>query len=91
MNRANENFDRETRLSAKSGSEGPNLALIAAAAVLILAIIFFFQNGNEVRVHFWFFTKTSKIRWTIITSVVFGIVIDRLFGIWWRRRRRERD
>ena len=77
--------------SAASGRSGPNIALILAAVLAAIAVIFFLQNGNESRIKFLFFSWTSTVRWSIIIAVILGIVIDRMFGIWWSRRRRRDD
>jgi hypothetical protein len=52
-------------------------------------VAFFFQNGNSATIHFLFFQKTAKTRWAIIVAVALGIGIDRIFTMWWRRRRRR--
>ena len=31
------------------------------------------------------------MRWSILMSVVFGVVLDRLFSFWWRRRKRRQN
>lgn len=70
----------------------PSATLILLLIVVALAVAFFFQNGNEATVHFLFFKHTAKTRWAIIVAVVIGIIIDRIFTIWWRHRgRRSND
>jgi uncharacterized integral membrane protein len=90
MNRAYENNDRVPQ-SAASGSNGPNIALIAFGIVAILAVVFFLQNGERTSIDFLFFEKTTTIRWSLLMAIVFGIILDRLLGFWWRRRKRRRD
>jgi len=75
--------------SAASGRSGPNIALISAAVLIALAVIFFFQNSESTKLDFLFFTKTTTVRWSIIVAIILGIVIDRMFSIWWSRRRRR--
>jgi uncharacterized integral membrane protein len=76
---------------AAGGRSGPNLTLIAFAAVVMLSVIFFLQNGEETSIDFWVFESTTTIRWSLLMAVVLGIVLDRLFSMWWRRRRRRKD
>ncbi|MGD9998613.1 MAG: hypothetical protein AB7L17_07775 [Ilumatobacteraceae bacterium] len=90
MNRANDYPDR-TQASAASGRNGPNIALIAFAVVAVLAVIFFLQNGERTSIDFLVFEKTTTIRWSLLMAIVFGVVLDRLLGFWWRRRKRRRE
>ena len=75
--------------SASSGASGPSIALIALLALIALALAFVFQNRDEVRTHFLFFTKTAKVWTTIGVALVIGAGLDRLASIWWRRRKRK--
>lgn len=74
-----------------SGSSGPSVALIAGLVVVALAVIFFLQNSEMVIIDFWIFEKKTTIRWSILMSIVLGVVLDRLVSIWWRRRRSKKD
>ncbi len=74
---------------AASGRSGPNITLIAFAIVVALSVVFFLQNSEETSIDFWFFESTTTIRWSLLMAVVLGIVLDRLFSMWWRRRRRR--
>lgn len=74
--------------NASAGRNGPNVALIISGILIVAAVIFFLANGKSVEVNFLGFHKETTVRWSIIVAIVLGIVIDRLFGIWWRRRRR---
>ena len=90
MNMDNE-IEREGQRPVASGRNGPNLTLIGLAIVVAAGIAFFFQNGNSTSIHFLFFEKTAKTRWAIIVAVLLGIAIDRIFAIWWRRRRKQNN
>jgi uncharacterized integral membrane protein len=74
---------------AVSDRTRPSATLILLLIVIGLAIAFFFQNGNSTTVHFLFFKHVAKTRWAIIVAVVIGIIIDRIFAIWWRHRGRR--
>ena len=75
--------------NAASGSNGPNIALIAFAIVIVLAVVFFFQNSAATRVKFLFFDQDTRVRSAIIVSIVVGVLLDRLISFWWRRRKRD--
>ncbi|MBI4884668.1 MAG: hypothetical protein HY826_11525 [Actinobacteria bacterium] len=66
---------------------GPSFALILLAIVAALATVFFLQNGEEVAIDFLVFEKLTTIRWSILMAVALGILLDRAFSFWWRRRR----
>ena len=74
---------------ASSGRNGPNLTLIGLGIVVALLVIFFLVNSRKVNVDFLFFEKTTTVRWTILIAVLLGIAIDRIFSIWWRRRKKD--
>jgi uncharacterized integral membrane protein len=82
---------RRSSNNAASGRNGPNIALIAFGVVIVLAVVFFLQNGEQTNIDFWFFEAETTIRWSILMSILFGVVLDRCFSIWWRRRRKKRD
>jgi uncharacterized integral membrane protein len=90
MNRPNDELPRSGETNAKSGTNGPNIAIIAFGIIAILAVIFFLQNGERTSIDFWVFEKTTTKRWSIVMSIVLGVVLDRLFSFWWRRRRRRK-
>lgn len=82
---------RNNETIAASGRSGPSPALIVLGAVGALAVIFFLQNGESTSVDFLFFEERTTIRWSILMAFVLGVVIDRLFSIWWRRRGKRKD
>ena len=75
--------------TAAGGRSGPSPALIGFGVVLLLGIIFFLQNGNRTEIDFLFFENNTTVRFSIIIAIVIGILLDRLFSIWWRRRKRN--
>jgi hypothetical protein len=72
-----------------SGRKGPSPTLVLLALLIAAGVAFFFQNSNSTTIHFLFFQKDAKTRWAIIVAVALGIAIDRIFTMWWRRRRRQ--
>ena len=77
--------------NAASGSNGISPSLIGFAVVAVLAVIFFFQNSNRIEVNFWLFDWNTTIRWSLLMAMVLGVLLDRLFGMWWRRRGKKKD
>jgi uncharacterized integral membrane protein len=81
----------EQHLSAKSGSNGVSPSLIGLLIVAVLAAVFFFQNGDRTDIDLWVFDWNTTVRWSIVVSIFLGVVLDRLFSMWWRRRGRKKD
>jgi uncharacterized integral membrane protein len=81
--------DESHRVS--SGSDGPNVTLIVLGIVIALCVIFFLVNSRKTNLDFVVFEKTTTVRWTILVAMLLGVAIDRVFSIWWRRRRRKDD
>ena len=83
------NDDTNGHNAVASGRNGPNIALILGVVVAVLTLVFFFRNSQPVKLNFLVFTKTSTVRWSIFVAILLGVLLDRLFSIWWRRRRRD--
>ncbi|MFN8022658.1 MAG: hypothetical protein U0Q03_14115 [Acidimicrobiales bacterium] len=81
----------EVRTSPKAGSNGVSPSLIGFVIVGVLAAVFFFQNGDRTDIDLWVFDWNTTVRWSIVVSIFLGVVLDRLFTLWWRRRRRAKD
>jgi uncharacterized integral membrane protein len=90
MNVENTKFNGEHQEVA-SGHSGPSATLIGLGLVIVLFVVFFFQNSKTVKINFLFFEKDTTIRWSLVVAVVLGIAADRIFSIWWRRRARRNN
>jgi len=73
------------------GRSGPSIVLIIFLVLIGLAAVFFLQNSERVSIDFLVFEKETTIRWSILMAVVLGILIDRIFSIWWRRRSNKKN
>ena len=75
-----------------NGRSGPSIVLIIFLVVIGLAAVFFLQNRKPVEIDFLLFKPVeTTIRWSILMAVVLGILIDRAFSIWWRRRGNKKN
>jgi uncharacterized integral membrane protein len=90
MNVENTKFHGEHQEVA-AGRDGPSATLIGLGIVIVLFVVFFFQNGNSASIHFLTFRKDTTIRWSLLVSLFLGVAIDRIFSIWWRRRGERKD
>lgn len=78
--------------SADGGARsGPSPTLIALVVIGILAVVFILQNGTRTRTSFLMFEFRSSLWVTILLAMAAGVVLDRLFSVWWRRRKRAGD
>jgi hypothetical protein len=82
--------DFDTTKPDKDAFGGGNVlspTLIALIVVAVAGLVFFIQNGHEAELNFLFFDTHNKTRWLVITCIGIGILLDRLFSLWWRRRK----
>ncbi len=91
MNIENTKFSNEVPHEAAAGSNGPNITLIGFGILVVLFVVFFLQNSETLRIDFLIFEKKTTIRWSLLVAVVLGVLIDRIFTMWWRRRRSRND
>ena len=56
---------------------------------IALIVVFFLQNGERQRIDFLFFEKNTTIRWSLLIAMLLGVALDRVFTMWWRRRRKR--
>jgi len=88
MYERNERRDVDDR-EVSGGRSGISPALIGFIVVAIGAVVFVLQNTEDSRVEILFWDVTAKLWLVIAISIAIGVILDRLFGIWWRRRRRD--
>ena len=81
----------EGQRQVASGRNGPNVTLIGLAVVAALFLIFFLQNSERTSIDFLVFEKRTTIRWSLLVAVLLGAALDRIFTIWWRRRRKRNN
>jgi len=91
MNMENPTNSNEVQRDAQSGRSGPSVTLIGLAVVVVLFVVFFLQNSEQLTIDFLVFEKRTTIRWSLLVAVVLGILFDRIFAIVWRRWRRRNN
>jgi uncharacterized integral membrane protein len=77
--------------SASSGQTGPPVKLIVLVVVAILTVVFVFRNGGDQQIDFLFFDVETRTWSALAMALVLGVVLDRLFISWWRRRKRRNE
>jgi uncharacterized integral membrane protein len=81
--------------STKDQQQGPNTRdipwrLVSFAILVAIVAAFVLQNRDRMPVNFLFFEINSRQWVNLIVAVAFGVVLDRSF-IGWRKRRRKDD
>lgn len=81
--------------STKDQQQGTNTrdipwGLISFAVLVAIVAAFVLQNRDRMPVNFLFFEINSRQWVNLIVAVAFGVVLDRSF-IGWRKRRRKDD
>lgn len=91
MTMSNDNdFQRSGDTNASSGASGPNLKLIAFIVLVGIAVTFVLQNRDRKSVDFLVFEINSRQWVNIAVAIAIGVVLDRLFLGWWRRRKNDK-
>ncbi len=84
-----DNPDRGSSAPQPEVKTGPNLALISFLVITAASVFFFVLNSDDLEINFLGYHHTTTIRWSILMSVLLGVLLDRVFSIWWRRRKRK--
>ena len=87
----NNDLSRSDDNSAANRSSGPSVAFIGLLIVIALAVVFFLQNSELVSIDFLVFEKRTTLRWSILMATVLGVLLDRIFSIAWRRRKKNKQ
>ena len=87
----NSKFTNEDQREVAAGRNGPSPTLIGLAIVIALFVVFFLQNSEPSTIDFLFFEKRTTIRWSLLVAVLLGVLADRIFTMWWRRRRQRKN
>jgi uncharacterized integral membrane protein len=64
-------------------------ALIILGIVIVVAIVFIAQNSDKATIQFLFIEVTTRIWAGFLIAIALGVVLDRLFSMWWRRRKQR--
>ena len=71
----------------KGRGEGISPTLIGLVVLAVCAVIFIVQNSDKSEVSFLFITVTTRVWVGVVVAMALGVLLDRLFAIWWRRRK----
>jgi uncharacterized integral membrane protein len=60
--------------------------LVILVVFAVVAAIFIIQNSDKATIRFLFISVTTRIWAGFLIALALGVVLDRLFTMWWRRR-----
>ncbi len=84
-----EGWKHPTRPEPVSKKTNLSPTLIGFAVVAILALVFVLQNRERTEIHFLFLDHFGRQWVNLLIAMAVGVLLDRLFTLWWRRRKRE--
>lgn len=76
--------------AAAQQRSGMSPAVIVFGVLAAVGLIFFLGNGSQTEFHFLVWEWTTTVRWMILLSILLGVVLDRTFSFWRRRRRKRK-
>lgn len=65
--------------------------LIIFGVLAVITVVFVLQNRERTNIDFLFIEFKARVWTSLLISVVLGIVLDRLFISWWRRRKAGKE
>jgi uncharacterized integral membrane protein len=85
-------FEAPRRAAAPAPAQRSNMspAIIVFGLLALAGLFFFLGNGETTQFHFLFWDWNTTVRWMILVSLLLGVILDRLFSLWWRRRKKRK-
>jgi uncharacterized integral membrane protein len=65
--------------------------LIVFAVIAVVTVVFILQNRERTNIDFLFVEFKARVWTSLLIALVLGVLLDRLFQSWWRRRKAGRD
>jgi uncharacterized integral membrane protein len=85
------NMPNEYRASEPEQQNETPWRLIIFAVIAVLTVIFILQNREKREIDFLFFEVRTRVWVGLFIAVILGVVLDRLFQSWWRRRKAAKN
>lgn len=67
-----------------------NGGLVAGVVALTVLVVFVLQNTQKTEIKFLFWSFEFSVWFALVIAIVLTLVVERLGGWVWRRRRRKR-
>jgi uncharacterized integral membrane protein len=62
---------------------------VILVVLVVVAAIFVIQNSDKATIRFLFISITTRIWAGFLIALALGVLLDRLFTMWWRRRQQQ--
>ena len=76
--------------AARGGQDGIGVGTILLIVVVIVAAGFILLNRDRANVDFLFFEVNARLWVAIAFAILLGVILDRVFSMWWRRRKQRK-
>jgi len=63
--------------------------LVVLVVLVVVAAIFIIQNSDKATIRFLFISVTTRIWAGFLIALALGVLLDRLFSMWWQRRQQQ--
>lgn len=91
-NEGSSGFQPLSTNNAASGRFGNmNLKLIGLVVVAAVSVIFILQNREYTTIDFLFFEIRNRVWTAMVSAMVLGVILDRLFLRWWDKRKANKQ
>jgi len=77
--------------SRKRMSNRKLMRIVVATVALVYGVVFIVLNRSKVRIHFVFFTVTSRLWVGLLICLVLGAILGQALGGSYRRRQSAKD
>jgi hypothetical protein len=64
-------------------------ALVVLVVIVAVAVTFIAQNSDKATIRLLFISVTTRIWAGFLIALALGVLLDRLFSMWWRRRQQQ--
>jgi hypothetical protein len=71
----------------KGRGDGVSPTLIGLVVLAVATVIFIVQNSERPKITFLVFSVRTRLWVAIAVAIAIGVILDRLFAMWWRRRK----
>jgi uncharacterized integral membrane protein len=65
------------------------MTLVILVVIVAVAATFIIQNSDKATIRFLFISVTTRIWAGFLIALALGVLLDRLFTMWWRRRQQR--
>jgi uncharacterized integral membrane protein len=65
--------------------------LVILVVIVVATATFIIQNSDKATIRFLFISVTTRIWAGFLIALALGVLLDRLFTMWWKRRKQQQQ